>query len=86
MLFSLEMSKKQVAERLKILLCKRIANQTSHLEIPTHFKNSSEKETISVPVHVETINGILKQDSFFLTFKELSEAMQIFLKKSHKTL
>lgn len=72
----------KVAERLKILLCKRIANQTSHLEIPPHFKNSSEKEIISVPVRVETIKGILKQDSFFLTFKELSEAMQIFLKRS----
>jgi len=72
----------KVAERLKILLCKRIANQMYNLEIPSHYKNSADRETISVPVMVETMKGSLTQNSFFLSVKELSEAMQVFMKNS----
>lgn len=72
----------KVAERLKILMCKRISNKMYKLEIPGYYKNSSEKETITVPVVVETIKGVLKQDSFFLTAKELYETMQVFLRKT----
>ena len=72
----------KVAERLKILLCKRISAQTYQLEIPDHIKTSTDKETISVPVIVETIKGTLRQTEFFLTMKELAEAMQVFMRKS----
>lgn len=72
----------KVAERLKILMSKRIANQMYQLEIPEHYKNSTERETINVTVTVDTMKGTLTQGSFFLTTKELSETMQVFMKKS----
>lgn len=72
----------KVSERLKILMCKRIANKMYNLEIPAHCKNDSDKESISVPVMIETMKGSLSQNSFYLTAKELSEAMQVFMKKS----
>ena len=72
----------KVAERLKILLCKKIANQMYHLEVPSHLKNSNEEESISVSVMVETMKGSLSQSKFFLTMKELAETMKVFLKKS----
>ena len=72
----------KVAERLKILMCKRISNQMYQLEIPQYIKNSSEKEIINVPVRVETMKGVLVQNSFFLTSKELADTMQVFMNKS----
>lgn len=72
----------KVAERLKILMSKRIANQMYQLEIPEHYKNSTERETINVAVTVDTMKGTLTQGSFFLTAKELSDTMQVFMKKS----
>ena len=47
----------KVAERLKILMCKRISNQMYKLEIPAHYKNSTDRETIKVPVKIETMKG-----------------------------
>ena len=72
----------KVSERLKILMSKRIANQMYQLEIPEHYKNSTERETINVTVTVDTMKGTLTQDSFFLTAKELADTMQVFMKKS----
>ena len=72
----------KVAERLKILMCRRIANQMYQLEIPLHYKNSTECETISVPVMIETMKGNLSQNNFILTAKELADTMQVFSKKS----
>lgn len=72
----------KVAERLKILLSKKIANQTYNLEIPEMLKTSDEKEQITVPVVVETMKGTLHQESFFLRMKELAETMEVFMKDS----
>lgn len=72
----------KVAERLKILLCKKISAQMYKLEIPEYVKTSTDKESISVPVMVETMKGLLSQTEFYLTMKELSETMQVFMKKS----
>ena len=72
----------KVAERLKILMCRRIANQMYQLEIPLHYKNSTECETISVPVMIETMKGNLSQNNFILTANELADTMQVFSKKS----
>lgn len=72
----------KVAERLKILFCKKISNQMYKLEIPEYVKNSADKESISIPVSVETKKGLLMQSDFFLSTKELVEVMSVFMKKS----
>lgn len=70
----------KVAERLKILFCKKISNQMYKLEIPEYVKNSADKESISIPVSVETKKGLLMQSDFFLSTKELVEVMSVFMK------
>lgn len=72
----------KVSERLKILLCKKISNQMYKLEIPDYIKSSSDKESISIPVSVETKKGLLIQSEFFLSTKELVEVMSVFMKYS----
>ena len=72
----------KVSERLKILLCKKISNQMYHLEIPNYLKTSQDKESITVPVSVETRKGILTQSDFFLTNKELVDVMSVFMRNS----
>jgi molecular chaperone DnaK len=52
------------------------------LEIPEYVKNSADKESISIPVSVETKKGLLMQSDFFLSTKELVEVMSVFMKKS----
>ena len=65
----------KVSERLKILLCKKISNQMYKLEIPDYVKSSSEKETITIHVSLETKKGILSQSEFYLSTKELVNVM-----------
>lgn len=72
----------KVSERLKILLCKKISNQMYKLEIPDYIKTSNEKETITIPLTIESKKGILTQSEFYLTIKELSEVMSVFMNKS----
>ena len=72
----------KVSERLKILLCKRVSNQMDKLEIPDHIKSSIDKESISIPISVETKKGILSQSEFYLSMKELVETMSVFVRKS----
>lgn len=72
----------KVSERLKILLCKKISNQMYKLEIPGYIKSSSDKESISIPVSVETKKGLLMQSEFFLSTKELVEVMSVFMTSS----
>lgn len=72
----------KVSERLKILLCKKISNQMYKLEIPDYIKSSSDKESISIPISVETKKGLLIQSEFFLSTKELVEVMSVFMKSS----
>lgn len=73
----------KIAERLKILLCKRILNQVYKFEIPTKLKTSSIKESLSVSVMIETMKGTLSQMDFYLTAEEFVEAMNVFVSKSH---
>ncbi len=72
----------KVSERLKILLCKKISTQMYKLEIPDYVKISDDKESISVPVEIESKKGILTQSEFCLTVKELVEVMSVFMKKA----
>ena len=72
----------KVSERLKILLCKKIANQMHKLEIPDYIKSSSAKEAITVPVSIETKKGFLSQSEFYLSIKEMVAVMSVFMKSS----
>lgn len=72
----------KVSERLKILLCKKISNQMYKLEIPESVKASSARETISIPLMIESKKGVLTQSEFHLTIQELSEVMSVFIRKS----
>ncbi len=72
----------KVSERLKILLCKKISNQMYKLEIPDYIKSSPDKESITIPVSVETKKGLLTQSEFFLSIRELVEVMSVFMKSS----
>ncbi len=72
----------KVSERLKILISKKLATQTYNLEIPDYLRNSDEKESISVSVMIDTKKGSLSQTEFYLSVKEFSEIMTVFMKSS----
>lgn len=72
----------KIAEKLKILISKKIATQVYKLEIPKHLKTRDDKEEISVDINIETRKGILSQSSFYLSNKEFCEAMSVFVKNS----
>lgn len=72
----------KISERLKILLCKKISNQMYKLEIPDYVKTSNDKETITIPLAIESKKGMLTQSEFYLSVKELSEVMSVFMNKS----
>lgn len=70
----------KIAERLKIMINKALAGLTSDFVIPT-VKNSGNKTEISSYVSVTTSKGILEQTDFYLTNKELTDTMSVFLKQ-----
>ena len=70
----------KVAERLKILVNKTLATLTSDFVMPD-VKSSDSKTEIESEVEVTTNKGTLKQNKFFLTNKELTETMAVFLKQ-----
>lgn len=69
----------KIAERLKILINKNIATLTDNFVVP-QVKNSDVKTEIDSHVSVLTNKGELTQDHFYLTNKELTETMSVFLK------
>lgn len=73
----------KVAERLKIQISKALAVKLNDFVMPSE-KDSSKKATISVPIEVSTSKGKLTQFDFYLTYKELSETMAVFLKNSRR--
>ena len=70
----------KVAERLKIMINKNLSTLTSDFVIPK-VKDSDMKTEIISPVSVSTNKGQLTQDTFYLTNKELTETMDVFLKQ-----
>lgn len=73
----------KVSERLKILISRKVANLMYDLQIPPSCKNSTEHETISVPVSIDTLKGTLTCDSFYLTTKEMCDVMNVFMRNSN---
>ena len=72
----------KVAERLKILINKNLAILTTDFVIPS-IKNSETQTVVKSEVVVYTNKGELKQNSFYLTNKEMTDTMNIFLKKGY---
>lgn len=68
------------AEELKIAINRRLAFFQDHetLSIP-EIRTSQQRETITMPVVVDTTRGTLRQEEVYLTYKELDMAMRIFL-------
>ena len=72
----------KIAERLKILINKSLATLTSEFVMPA-IKNSDSKTEIESEVVVLTNKGELRQNHFYLTNRELTETMAVFLKANH---
>lgn len=71
----------KVAERLKIQISKELAVMTYQFNMPT-TKDSDYKTSLSADIEVDTGKIILKQEDFYLTNKELSDTMRVFLRNS----
>lgn len=74
----------QVAERLKVLICKALAVRMDHFEMPSEKDSANKKAEIKVPIEVNTSKGKLTQFDFYLTYKEMSDAMTVFLRDSNR--
>lgn len=72
----------KVAERLKIMINKSLSTLTDDYVIPD-LKYNETKTSLESEVTVLTNKGELKQSSFYLTNKEMTEAMTIFLKNGY---
>lgn len=73
------------AEELKIMVNKQLEFFQDHESraLPAIKESDSERATISMPISVDTTRGTLHQTGAYLTFKELSDAMQVFLSHSN---
>lgn len=69
----------KVAERLKIMINKSLATLTSDFIMPD-VKHSERQTIIDLPITVDTSKGLLQQNSFYLTNKEMTDTMKVFLK------
>lgn len=72
----------KVAERLKIMINKSLSTLTDDFVMP-NLKYNETKTSLESEVTVLTNKGELKQSSFYLTNKEMTEAMTIFLKNGY---
>lgn len=71
----------KVAERLKILVNKSLSTLVSEFEMPS-LKNSDRQTSIRTEVVVHTNNkGELRQEEFYITNKEMTDTMSVFLKR-----
>ena len=70
----------KVAERLKILINKSLATLTNDFVMP-ELKYSEIQTAIDLHVAVSTSKGVLRQSRFYLTNKELTDTMAVFLKR-----
>lgn len=73
----------KIAEQLKILVCKDIANMMGGMKLPA-LQDSDMTRDINLSVRIETKRGVLEKEGFSLAYKEFTETMTIFLKKEGK--
>lgn len=75
----------KVAEKLKIQISKSLAVKMNDFIMPAE-KNSTNKASLTIPIEVRTSKGILSQSDFYLTNKELTETMNVFLKNTTRPI
>ena len=68
----------KIAEQLKILICKDLSTKMYDFQLLDTYKNSQNKTTVNVGIELETSKGTVRQNQFFLTNAEFSEAMSVF--------
>ena len=73
----------KIAEQLKILVCKDMANMMGGMNLPA-LKDSDMTCDINLSVRIETKRGVLEKEGFSLSYKEFTETMNVFLKKEGK--
>ncbi len=73
----------KIAEQLKILVCKDMANMMGGMNLPA-LKDSDMTRDINLSVRIETKRGVLEKEGFSLSYKEFTETMNVFLKKEGK--
>ena len=75
----------KIAEQLKILICKDIANMMGGMTLPA-LKDSEMTRDINLSVRIETKRGVLEKEGFSLSYSDFTNTMNIFLKKDEKGL
>lgn len=73
----------KIAEQLKILICKDIANMMGGMKLPA-LKDSEMTRDINLSVRIETKRGVLEKEGFSLSYSDFTKTMDIFLKKDGK--
>ena len=73
----------KIAEQLKILICKDIANMMGGLKLPA-LKDSDMTRDVNLSVHIETKRGVLEKEGFSLSYKEFTKTMEVFIDKAGK--
>lgn len=72
----------KIAEQLKILISKDLANKMYDFKLQDAYKNSDARVSVSVPISLETSKGFLRQNSFSLSYAEFTEVMEVFTRSS----
>lgn len=72
------------AEELKIKINKRLEffQDAATLSLASIKESDDQRETIGMPVSVDTTRGTLRQTGVYLTYKELDDTMKVFLASS----
>lgn len=73
----------KIAEQLKILICRDIANMMGSMKLPA-LKDSDMTRDINLSVHIETKRGVLEKEGFSLSYSDFTNTMDVFLKKGGK--
>ena len=73
----------KISEKLKVQISRSLAVKMNDFIIPDD-KNSTNKASLRIPIEVRTTKGILSGVDFYLTYKELTDTMNVFLKKNKR--
>ena len=73
----------KIAEKIKINSCRALALLTSNFKVPA-TKENDKKNAITMPITIETSKGTLQQDEFYITNKELTETMNVFVRNRNR--
>lgn len=74
----------KTAEQIKILISKNLGNKMYDFKLMDSYKNSEEKTTVSLDLTISTSKGNLKQSEFYLTNKEFTETMAVFIREKSR--